>query len=60
MNHAPALKTATQLAVRAVGDIDAAAADTRVLRAGNTSQNQSHTINGYLTVQYAGGNSAAS
>ena len=30
MNHAPALKTATQLAVRAIGGIDAAAAVTRV------------------------------
>ncbi|MEJ5141352.1 hypothetical protein [Gluconobacter albidus] len=33
MNHAPALKTATQLAVRAIGGIDAAAAVTRVGRA---------------------------
>ncbi|GBR05964.1 hypothetical protein [Gluconobacter cerinus] len=33
MNHAPALKTATQLAVRAIGGIDAAAALTRVGRA---------------------------
>ncbi|MBS1029165.1 hypothetical protein [Gluconobacter albidus] len=33
MNHVPALKTATQMAVRAIGGIDAAAAVTRVGRA---------------------------
>ncbi|MFT8770113.1 MAG: hypothetical protein ABF459_04365 [Gluconobacter cerinus] len=33
MNHAPALKTATQLAVRTIGGIDASAAVTRVGRA---------------------------
>ncbi|WP_244974403.1 hypothetical protein [Gluconobacter cerinus] len=32
MNHAPALKTATQLAVRAIGGINAAAAVTCVGR----------------------------